>query len=48
MVSSVLDFDVGVKEIEVWTARLLPSWQVSCLIDLIAGCIVYGTYRRKL
>jgi len=24
-------FDVGVKEIEGWTARLLPSCQVSCL-----------------
>lgn len=23
-------FDVGVKEIEGWTARLLPSRQVSC------------------
>lgn len=25
-------FDVGVKEIEPWTARLLPSRQVSCVM----------------
>ena len=36
-------FDVGVKEIKKWTARLLPSRQDSCLIDLTVGCTVYGT-----
>jgi small subunit ribosomal protein S15Ae len=41
-------FDVGVKEIEGWTARLLPSRQVSCLIDLNAGYILYGTCCGKL
>lgn len=28
-------FDVGVKEIEGWTARLLPSRQVSSLVLLV-------------
>lgn len=32
-------FDVGVKEIEGWTARLLPSRQVSILV-LFSYCLV--------
>lgn len=30
-------FDVGVKEIEPWTARLLPSRQVNSLYHLFLG-----------
>lgn len=45
-------FDVGVKEIEGWTARLLPSRQV-CFPNFIAiywsmrvfGIIIYGLPR---
>lgn len=33
-------FDVGVKEIEPWTARLLPSRQVCCFYFFVINTVI--------